>query len=165
MERKIPKDEYVSIIRRIRFGEQLQLIANDYNVTKERIRQIGKVAGILENGNEIRRKQKLTSILREINEESKELFYHSGCDTFDLLETCLEIYKVKKYYLAKTTVPFDVEFTGITWNRFCPLSEEELDYFSERNSRLAPIITFIEWDKGGYVNGNVHTIARFMKSS
>lgn len=165
MGRKIPKEEYISIVRRLKGGEQCQSIANDYSVSKEWIRQIGKTAGILENGHEIRRRRRFTQILRRMNDESKELFYHSGYDTFDLIEECLTLYKTKKYYLSKTTVSFDVEFEDIIWNRFCPLSGKELDYFAERHHPEAPIITFIEWNKGGYVKGNVYTLSRFMKSS
>lgn len=165
MERKIPKEEYPSLIKRLEGGEQYQSIANSYGVSKERIRQIAKSSGLVGGGHEIRRRNKYLEILRNINEKSKELFYHSGCDTYDLIEECLELYKVKKYYFSKTTLPFDVSFTDIIWNRFCPLSGEELDYFTERTSQYAPIITFIDWNKGGYVNGNVHTISRFMKSS
>ena len=145
-------------------GEYLKDIADDYNVTEERIRQIVRNAGVVDKGCTIRKELKWEKVLSELNEESKDLFYNSGCNKYDLLEECTEIYRVKKYYFNKTNLTFDVKFTDIIWNRFCPLSKEELDYFAERHSRLAPIITFMDWNKGGYVNGNVHTVARFMKS-
>jgi len=161
---KIPLSEYEHIHNEIKEGKTYKEIADRYSVSAERIRQIGVQTRVSHSGHDARRRSKYNEILRNINEESKELFYHAGYDPYDILEECLILYDVKRRYFRASQTKFDVDFTDIIWHRFGPFSGEEMDYFAERSSPTAPIISVID-KTGGYVKENVHTKIKFMKSS
>jgi len=161
---KIQKNEYESIINRVKKGEIYRTIAEDYKVSVERIRQILKEEKVYIRSLDVRREAKLMGLLTGINEKSKELFFYSGFNTTDLVTECFYLYKIKRICAVKTGVPFDVAFNGITWNRFCPLTNKEINYFTDRCDPAVPSIELIN-PNGGYVNGNVHIVLKFRKSS
>lgn len=165
MKAKILKEDLLTIERRLDRGETYQSIADSYDVSKERIRQIKKKLHLNSIGVVIRRRDKLDALLRTINEESRDLFFHSGCDRYDLAEECIGILAIKARWFRYANLPFDVTFSDIIWNRKCPHSGIELDYFSERRDRDAPVLDLINRDNAGYVKGNVQTVAKHRKSS
>lgn len=161
---KIPKDERNAIVERVLKGEIYRTIAEDYGVSMERIRQIAAQQSPHHKGFITRREQRLYNLLTGINYKSEGLFYRSGLNTIDLIIECLSLYKIKRYGILKIGQSFDVEFSGVTWNRYDPETGQEIDYFSDRKAPAVPILTLIN-PNGGYVNGNVYTALRFRKSS
>lgn len=165
MKVKIPKESLPVIARRLNSGETYQSIADSYGVSKERIRQLKKELRLDFTGAVVRRRQKLDLLLRDIHVDSIELFFHSGCNRYDLAEECIGILAMKERWFRYANLPFDVAFSDIIWNRKCPYSGIELDYFSERHDQNAPVLDLINRDNVGYVKGNVHTVAKHRKSS
>lgn len=161
---KIPKDERDAIVERVLNGEIYRTIAEDYGVSMERIRQIATQQSPNHKGFITRREQKLYNLLTGINKQSEKLFYSSGLNTIDLIIECLSLYKIKRYGIIKNNQSFDVEFSGVTWNKYDPETGKEIDYFSDRKAPAISSLTLIN-PNGGYVNGNVHTVLRFRKSS
>jgi|SRR5687768_2304145 len=161
---KITKDERLNVINRVKKGEIYRTIAEDYKVSIERIRQILKEERVPIRGLVIRRDHKINCLLTGIDNKSRELFFRSGLNTHDLVIECLSLYKIKRYGILKIGQLFDVEFSGVTWNRYDPETGKEINYFTDRCDPAVPSIELIN-PNGGYVNGNVHTILRFRKSS
>ena len=161
---KIPKNERDVIVQRVLKGEIYRTIAEDYGVSMERIRQIVTQYAPSHKGFIARREHHMYSLMKGINNKSRELFFRSGLNTYDIFIECLSLYKIKRYGILKIGQSFDVEFSGITWNRYDPETGKEIDYLSERKPPAISSLALIN-PNGGYVNGNVQTILRFRKSS
>lgn len=164
MKSKIPREVLPTIVERLNSGEPYQSIADSVGVSKERIRQIRKELRLHYSGTFIRRREKLDLLLQHLNEESKELFFHSDYDKYDLAEECLTILATKRKFMKACNRPINVSLIDIIWNRKCPLSGIELDYYANRYDRDAPIIDLIDPNNDQYVKGNLYTVAKHKKS-
>lgn len=157
-QRKVPKEEYPSILERLKIGETYQSIASTYKVSREFIRQIAKKNNLHRVGLQIRSDNKHDVWLTKMNKLYGEFFDGNKVNERDVLTECKLKYSAKKANAKRCGSEFTIDFQDIVWNKVCPITRVEIDYFASGRQENSPSFDRVN-PEFGYVKGNVQIIS------
>lgn len=157
-KRRLTKEDYPKIIERLKTSETYASIAASYDLSRERIRQIAKRNGLEGNGLKVRGLLAHERWLSKMGKRYGDFFDGTNVNEKDLLAECKIKYTAKKANSKRTGKRFEIEFQDIIWNKICPITGIEIDYFSEGVKEESPSFDCVDPSKG-YVKGNVQIIS------
>lgn len=155
---KLKPEDYQTIRRRLLEGETYQKIATDYNVSRERIRQIARLHNLQGTGMKMRSEKTHQEWLKKMGKTYGEFFNGSQVTERDLLSECKDKYRAKKYNSLREGTEFSIEFQDIIWNKYCPILGLEIDYYAEGRQEDSPSFDRLDPNKG-YIKGNVTIVS------
>lgn len=153
------KEEVPNIKKRFLTDEKIsyQGLANEYGVSKERIRQILKQYSLHEQHFERKR-----AIVRAKNEEKVKLktLRRGNPTAYDpvLYRTLRHKFSRKRANAIKHGIPWELNFGSLVFPEYCPVLGIKIDYFAESRQENS-----MSWDRTdhtkGYVDGNVQIMS------
>lgn len=155
---KVQPEELPKIEERLRNGDTYQKIADDYGLSRERIRQFAKRFNLNGYGLKERSREKNQKWLEKMQAKYGEFFDGERLQDKDFLAVCKQKYRQKKALTKSVGHHFDVAFSEIIWNKVCPILGIELDYNAEGRQENSPSFDRIDPEKG-YIDGNVQIVS------
>lgn len=140
-------------------GKTLQEIADIYNISRERVRQIiNQYFPSLTK--ELRGKMLSASLERErvLKERFEKRGRYTGHHADDLSRAIMNCYRRKRQNAKVSKWGWELTYHDIEWSMICPVLGIELDWFAEKKQENSPSFDRID-PKKGYVPGNVQIIS------
>lgn len=159
MKSKLTPTQVDVILVRLSGLSTYQEIADEFGVSRERIRQIAKLHGL--HGQAMKKRKDLRA--NNLSIKLKEIygqFYENGTvNKTDFLDICKHKFRQKKSVSKnKDNKEWTIQFCDVQWNTHCPILGVELDYYAESRQENSPSFDRIDNTKG-YVPGNVQIIS------
>lgn len=131
-------------------GMTLTAIAEKYDVSKQRIKQVFEKYHIPQIGLRKQKKDKEYQWQQKWGAKSET--------DSELYDAQREKFRRKKANAIRCGVEFSVSFGELDWPKYCPVLGLEIDYFSEKRGECSPSFDKVDPEKG-YVSGNVKIIS------
>lgn len=127
-------------------GMSMKAIADIYNISRERMRQVFSKYTIIQS--------------LEIKRKKREAAHYKryGDRTLELYEIKKQKYTNKRHSANSNGIPFTLGFGDLEWPTHCPILGVELDYQLDGRKENSPSIDRIDNTKG-YVPGNVAVLS------
>lgn len=156
---KITPEQTEEILQLLSGLSTYKQIADQFGLSRERVRQIAKSQGLHGLAMKKRRNLRnhnLTTRLKEIYGQ----FYENGIvDKGDFLDICKHKFTNKKSVAKnRDAQSWTIQFCDVKWNTHCPILGMELNYYAESRQENSPSFDRIDNTKG-YVPGNVQIIS------
>lgn len=153
--RKIEIEDLPKVLSSLEEGKSYAEIGKEWGVTRERIRQLAKAAGLQGKGLIVRRNKQVAAYEDKMKQKYGSLWKGGSLQKSDFMLTCREKLISKRNAARQAGEVFTITMDDIEWVSHCPILGIELNYFPD-GIRQENSVSFCRADvEKGYVPGNV----------